>query len=274
MVGTNHYTKREAAWQPEWAERLKMVIERNSGSGNRREFSTDLKLAEFMQIDNEIVLHIRLYFVFVVASGLSVAFAQQSNSNRVPDQVRFKSGYINPVAKPSDFSSAMLWGIAIADTRVHEWQNARVEIASTELSCMVDGKSVVLNSDQGDVRGGLYIRNPWFGEHNGSEPMSIEHDPVGRVAILRVGQKPDRIWHFWAASPRARIPEGKLEGCTVKMKAKISTGALLQIGMDYWKDTHSPFGAGRNNHEAGASNWYLPSDGWQQVEFTDIHQNP
>jgi hypothetical protein len=205
--------------------------------------------------------------------GVVLGFTQQSN-NRVPDEVRFKAGYINPAAKPADFSSAMLWGIAIADTRVQGWENATIEISSTELSCRADGKGVILNSDQGDVRGGLYIRKPWFGEHNRSEPMSIEHVPSARVVILRLGQRPDRIWHFWAGSPRARIPDGKLVGCTVKMKVKISSGALLQVGMDYWRDPVVPFGSGGNNHEAGASDWYFPSDQWQEAKFTDTAENP
>src|SRR5262249_48145094 len=142
------------------------------------------------------------------------------------------------------------------------------------ISCRVDGRDTILNSDQGNVRGGLYIRKPWFGDHNRSEPMSIEHDPAARVVILRVGQRPDRIWHFWAASPRARIPDGKLEGCAVKMKVKILSGALLQVGMDYWRDPVVPFGSGGNNHEAGASDWYFPSDQWQEAKFTDIAENP
>jgi len=75
---------------------------------------------------------------------------------------------------------------------------------------------------------------------------------------------------FWAASPRAAIPPGKLEGCTVKVRARISHGALLQVGFDYWRDSIVGYGAGANNHEAGASEWYLPSVQWQEAEFTDI----
>ena len=30
------------------------------------------------------------------------------------------------------------------------------------------------------------------------------------------------------------------------------------------------YGAGGNNHEAGASNWYFPSEQWQEAVFTDI----
>ena len=52
---------------------------------------------------------------------------------RIPPEVLHKSQYVNSVPKPADFTSAMLWGIAIADTRipgdkkaVDEYKNGRV----------------------------------------------------------------------------------------------------------------------------------------------------
>lgn len=205
--------------------------------------------------------------------------------NRVPDEVRYKSGYLNPSPKPADFKSAMLWGIAIADTRVAGYEKATVEIARVRFSCQVDGKDVVLNEDRGALRGGLYRRFPWFGtdEH---EPLPELNTPTSRKAgekwgtprvlyerrtvSLRVGTRPDRVWHFWAASPRATIPSGKLDGCTVTVRAKVSRGALLQVGFDYWRNPTVDYGSGANNHEAGASNWYFPSNKWQEATFSDI----
>lgn len=78
------------------------------------------------------------------------------------------------------------------------------------------------------------------------------------------------VWHFWSPSSRAALPPGKLEGCTVAARVKISPGALLQIGMDYWRSPTIPYGSGGNNREAGASNWYCPSPEWQEATFTDI----
>jgi len=163
----------------------------------------------------------------------------------------------------------MLWGIAIADTRVPRHESAEVEVAWTRLTCRVDGKQTVLNEDYGKVRGGLYRRHPWFGtdEH---APMPMEHDLESNAVSLRVGQDASYVWHFWAASPRATLPPGKIEGCTVKMRIKISPGALLQVGFDYWRNTTVACGAGGNNHEAGASGWYFPSADWQEAEFSDI----
>jgi hypothetical protein len=182
--------------------------------------------------------------------------------------VKFKSGYINSAARPADFTSAMLWGIAIADTRVAHFDQAQVEIAETRLSCRVEGKPVILNHDRAKVRGGLYRRIPWFGtdEHT---PLPITYSQDHRAVVLRVGQQPERVWHFWAASPRGTLPPGHLENCTVIVHARISAGALLQVGMDYWRNSTVGYGTGGNNHEAGASDWYFPSPYWQEATFTD-----
>jgi len=192
-----------------------------------------------------------------------------SNDPRVPDEVSYKAGYVNPVPAPRGFKSAMLWGIAIADTRVSGYESAEVEIASTQLTCRVDGKDVILNDDSGNVRGGLYRRDPWFGTDQ-HDPMPVTHDMADQAVVLSVGQRPDRVWHFWSASPRAALPSGNLEGCTVKARVKISPGALLQIGMDYWRNPTIAYGPGGNNHEAGASNWYFSSEQWQETIFTDV----
>jgi hypothetical protein len=196
------------------------------------------------------------------------------NDPRIPAEVRYKSGYVNRVPKPAEFNSAMLWGIAIADTRVPGHEQAQVEIAGTQLSCRASGENkedeyIALNDDRGNIRGGLYRRNPWFGtDAHDPIPLAYSRDTV----ILRVGTRPDRVWHFWAASPRTALPAGNLEGCTVKVRAKISRGALLQVGMDYWRNPTVGYGRGGNNHEAGASNWYFPSDQWQDATFTDTEK--
>src|SRR5437867_1589840 len=98
-------------------------------------------------------------FVLMLWCILAVA----RTDSRIPPEVRYKSRHVNPVPKPVNFTSAMLWGIAIADTRIAGYQNAIVAISHVQLSCRVDGKDVVLNDDRGDVRGGLYRRFPWFG---------------------------------------------------------------------------------------------------------------
>jgi hypothetical protein len=192
-----------------------------------------------------------------------------SNDPRVPEEASYKSGYVNSTAAPEGFSSVLLWGIAIADTPVPGYASATVEVAWMQLSCRMDGREVVLNDDRGSVRGGLYRRKPWFGTDQ-HDAMPLVFDPAAGGVVLRVGQRPDRVWHFWPPSPRPMLPAGRLEGCRVKARVKISPGALVQMGMDYWRNPTVGYGAGGNNHEAGASNWYFPSETWQEAEFTDI----
>ena len=200
----------------------------------------------------------------------AIAFVVR-NDPRVPDDVGWKGGYVNAVPPPWPFRSVLLWGIAIADTRVPGYASAQVEVATTQLTCRVDGRDVTLNDDRGRLRGGLYLRHPWFGSGNFHDTLPFAYDLPHRSVILRVGRRPDRVWHFWPPSERPTIPPGKLEGCTARARVRVSPGALLQLGMDYWRDATVPWaGSDGNNHEAGASNWYLPSPEWQEAVFTDI----
>lgn len=208
-------------------------------------------------------------FAFLTFDSALLTCVAGTSGPRIPPEVPYKSGYVNPRPKPPEFTSAMLWGIAIADTRVPRFEEAQVEIARTELTCRVDGKDVVLNDDRGHVRGGLYRRYPWFGT-DAHDPMPVEYSHDQSTVIFRVGERSDVVWHFWAASPRKTIPGGHLDGCTVRVRARISKGALLQIGFDYWRNSTVGYGPGGNNHEAGASNWYFPSGQWQEAVFTDI----
>ena len=166
----------------------------------------------------------------------------------------------------------MLWGIAIADTRVAGYEKAQVEIRQVQLSCRVNGKDVVMNYDAGAIHGGLYRRIPWFGT-DAYDPMPLTYSTDHSAVVLRVGDRPDRVWHFWAASPRKTIPAGDLQGCTVHVQTRISRGALLHVGFDYWRDATVGYGAGGNNHEAGASKWYLPSDDWQEAVISDVSRS-
>lgn len=207
---------------------------------------------------------------FVALLIAAVLLCSGSSAQRtVPAEVRYKSGFVNTDGRPMGFSSAMLWGIAIADTRAPGYEKAQVEIARVSLTCRVNGKDVVLNDDRGILRGGLYRRHPWFGtdEH---DPMPLSHLRNSGVVVVSVGTKPDRVWHLWAGSPRAAIPAGKLGGCAVTVRARVSRGALLQVGFDYWRNPTVGYGSGGNNHEAGASNWYFPSTRWQEARFTDL----
>jgi hypothetical protein len=201
-------------------------------------------------------------------SNSSFAFVV-SNDPRIPDEVSYKAGYVNPTPPAANFGSAWLWGIAIADARAPAHESTQVAVAWTWLSCRVDGREIVLNEDGGQVRGGLYLRQPWFGT-DAHDLMPLTYDPANQAAVLRVGLRTDRAWHFWSPSPRAALPLARLDGCTVRARVRISAGALLQVGMDYWRSPTIPYGTGGNNHEAGVSDWYFPSPDWQEASFTDV----
>lgn len=98
-----------------------------------------------------------------------------SNDPRIPEEVSYKAGYVTPIPRPVGFESARLWGVAIADTRMPGSESAQVEVAWTRLSCRVDGREVVLNDDGGQVSGGLYRRQPWFGT-DAHDPMPLAFD--------------------------------------------------------------------------------------------------
>lgn len=102
------------------------------------------------------------------------------------------------------------------------------------------------------------------------ENDDLAYDQTSHNVVLKVGQRSDRVWHFWSPSPRAALPVGEPEGCTVKARIRISQWALLLMGMDYWRSPTIPYGLGGNNHEAGAGNCYFPWAQWQEAVFTDI----
>ncbi len=116
--------------------------------------------------------------------GASPSAFVVTNDPRIPDEVSYKAGYVNPVRAPANFSSARLWGIAIADTRVPGHESAQVEVAWTRLTCRIDGREVVLNDDSGQVRGGLYQRQPWFAS-DAHDPIPLAYDPRNHSVVLR-----------------------------------------------------------------------------------------
>jgi hypothetical protein len=58
-------------------------------------------------------------------SSSSFAFVV-SNDPRIPDEVSYKAGYVNPTPPAANFGSARLWGIAIADARAPGQASAQV----------------------------------------------------------------------------------------------------------------------------------------------------
>jgi hypothetical protein len=253
-----HYTRGNEGWQ---LDRLPFPI--RSDGNNKDAFTADFA----RPVANNGCMLRWLLTLFTCLLIPSVLLADDAAN--LPHEVLHKTGYVNSSGRPEGFHAVMLWGIAIADARVEGYESAQVEISSLQLTCRADGRNYELIHDVGRMHGGLYQRTPWF-QGNKPEPMTMIVDKAAGTVTLPVGQRADRIWHFWSASARPVLPSGTLDGCTVKVRARISPGALLQVGMDYWRDATVPFASGGNNHEAGASDWYFPSDQWQDAIFTDV----
>jgi len=169
----------------------------------------------------------------------------------------------HPISPPPCSGESLSPTLASTDMR-----KRRLKIAHTTLSGRVDGREVTLNDDRGDVRGGLYRRHPWFGTDRArSYPARPFRAPCRDSARRHTSGS---CLALLGGPPRAALPPGHLEGCMVRARVRISTGALLQMGMDYWRNPTIGFGSGGNNHEAGASEWYFPSDDWQEAIFTHI----
>ena len=50
------------------------------------------------------------------------------NDPRVPDEVRYKTGYVTVLERPPEFHFALLWGAAIADTRLPSHEIGRAHV--------------------------------------------------------------------------------------------------------------------------------------------------
>ena len=173
-------------------------------------------------------------------------------------KVSYKAGYVNPVAPPAGFSSARLWGIAIADTRVPGHESAQVEVGWTRLSCRIDGREVVLNDDAAQVQGGLYRRQPWFGT-DAHDPMPVAYDPARHAVVfawasVRIGCG---ISGARRHAPLCRRASSKAVRCGPG--SGFPPARCCRWAWTTGVRRLSRYGSGGNNHEAGASDWYFPS---------------
>jgi hypothetical protein len=200
-------------------------------------------------------------------SSSSFAFVV-SNDPRIPDEVNYKAGYVNPTPPAANFGSARLWGLRLRTrgrrlTNRRRWKlpgpGCRAGSTGERLSSVTMAARCVEDSTCASLGLARTRTIP-------CRLLMIRH----QAAVLRVGLRTDRAWHFWSPSPRAALPLGRLDGCTVRARVRISAGALLQVGMDYWRSPTIPYGTGGNNHEAGVSDWYFPSPDWQEASFTDV----
>lgn len=207
------------------------------------------------------------YFLSILIIVLLVSCNNETETGNIPSEVAHKKGYINYLTPPNNFKSVVGWITAIHDRR-HS-QPSYIEVDYLRLYARVDGVDVLLNSNEyndNQAEGGLFMRNPWFGNNNDIQiPYEFSNS---ENLLLRTSIMPDNVWHVWNKKwPRINVPTN-VERCWFEVKCKITGSAFIQIGIDFWKnDTCDYDGPNINNIEAGVSDWYYDQGDWHIITF-------
>ncbi len=197
----------------------------------------------------------------------------------IPPEVAHETGYVAYLLPPAGFTAGLGWLQAIHD--VNRPGPSSVEVDWMRLYCVVNGQDVLIESDEYDdaeIGGGLYTRYPWF-ETGFYEDISADFNLTKGYAVLTISDYPDNVWHWWNTQwPRALIPAAA-ERCFMEALVRIQGPALVQAGLDYWREPDSVWeGTNVNNVEAGISDWLSESDQWQLISiaasFPNISASP
>ncbi|NLH51469.1 MAG: hypothetical protein GX459_01330 [Bacteroidales bacterium] len=211
----------------------------------------------------------RLYLlIFPIVLGCMKDYSDDDyQSDIIPDEVAHKKGYIQYLTPPNNFKAVTGWITAIHDKRSPE--DSWIEIDYIRIYARFNGSDKLLSKNEyndGIAEGGLFMRQPWFGS-NYNIPIPYEFSSSGCL-ILRTSSKPDNVWHVWNKQwPRAVVPPN-IERCWLEVKCRITGSALIQLGLDYWREPTSFYaGYNVNNIEAGVSDWYFKSGEWVILDF-------
>ncbi len=215
--------------------------------------------------------------IFLLVAGLFIITANIRTGNQVelgdglvPGDVAFEKGYVKNLTPPGGFESGLAWMQTIHDTR--KQGESKVEVDWLRYYSKVDGKDILLLEDNYDseVCGGLWKRVPWFGnvlglfQTGGSDEFSGKLE--NGILVIYPAQHSDRVWHWWNCK-RAVIPDNT-EKVWMEAKVRITGPALIQTGMDFWKNPEAGYmGTNVNNVEAGVSDWYFSDPEWQIISL-------
>ena len=191
---------------------------------------------------------------------------ETEDDSRIPPEVPVREARCDHPTPPNGFLAAVGWMQSIHDDRLDG--RSKVEVDWMRLHVTLDdGTKVVLKSDDFSAATspmtyyGLYQRIPWYaGDKLENMPWTIDNGCL----VLKPSNRPDRIFHWWNTS-RTLVSHGV---CRVWFEARVRiTGpALVQAGVDYWKDLTIGYGGfDVNNTEAGVSDWYFESPEWQTI---------
>jgi hypothetical protein len=185
----------------------------------------------------------------------------------IPNEVAHKKGYIKYLTPPNNFRAVTGWITAIHDKTSSN--PSYIEVDYIRVYAIINDSNILLSSNEykdNIAEGGLFLRQPWFGSNdNATIPYEFSNNDY---LVLRTSSKPDNVWHVWNKQwPRAEVPSN-IERCWLEVRCKITGSALIQLGMDYWREPTSEWaGYNVNNIESGVSDWYYKSNEWVILNY-------
>jgi hypothetical protein len=199
----------------------------------------------------------------------------------IPEGAIWQKETIRRETPPDGFGAVVGWIVAATSAPCVTKQSlAQIEIKSIkilrcekETNCETVIKEATFNGNKWPTfERALFPRIPnWFGETEGSRVRSYKNiDKINNgVLSIDLAKISRHIYHGWTA-PRSSVDQNTLY--FLEVTAKITGGAKLQIGMDYWRNLNAPYNGydencnGTNNCEAWISDWYGDTNG-QFVTF-------
>jgi hypothetical protein len=180
-----------------------------------------------------------------------------------PPESSRQEAFFNTGIPPAGWTSGQAWINAVHD--IGYPGDGSVKIDWIRLYCIVGGSETFVageypGNETGVIPdgGGLYLRNPWFGNNDYNEPLS--YLVTGEIVTYPLSSITDRVWH--PIGKRTAVPVGATR-CYASARVKPEGGALVQVGLDFWvNQTASYCGTGYCNKEASGSNWYGKSLDW------------
>jgi hypothetical protein len=188
------------------------------------------------------------------------------NLQFAPVESPHKTGYYRYALPPSGFTAVVgfMHAIDIDGTGAA----SKVEVDWIQLYATINSVDVLILEDKYDSYTsamdwyGLYQRNPWYdGDRLAAMPWALENGSL----VLEPSLYPQLIFHWWNTA-RSSIPAGASR-VWFQARVRITGGAGVQTGIDYWKDLTATYaGPDANNREAGASDWFGNSTAdWQII---------
>jgi hypothetical protein len=185
-----------------------------------------------------------------------------------PPESPHPKAYIRASLPPAGFATGVIWAIALHDKR-KEWPSS-IEVDWVRFYCTVNGQDVMVagetaSNNTGTEDGGLYLRDPWFGNNDYHEPLPAGIDLKAMTFTFALSAATERVWHWWGS--RAIIPQGATR-CWASARVRPIGNAIVQIGADWWKDQAIGWcGMDQCNYEAFASDWFgaTPNNDWIDI---------